>query len=59
MNDAPSPKPQYLERARNFVFPSQRVDEEEVALGWECANPTLHIEAWLRDTLQPSRLDPG
>jgi hypothetical protein len=54
MNDVPSPKPQHQERASHFP----RVDEEEVALGWEGANPVLHIEAWLRDTLPPSRLEP-
>ena len=24
-------------------------DEEEPALGWECANPALQIERWLQD----------
>ncbi|HMA10195.1 MAG TPA: hypothetical protein VKP68_20105 [Ramlibacter sp.] len=24
-------------------------DEDEPALGWECANPALQIERWLQD----------
>jgi hypothetical protein len=26
-----------------------RVDEDEVPLGWECANPALQIERWRVD----------
>jgi hypothetical protein len=24
----------------------RRLDEDDVALGWECANPALQIEVW-------------
>jgi hypothetical protein len=28
---------------------SPATDEDEQALGWECANPVLQIERWLQD----------
>jgi hypothetical protein len=49
MNDAQGPRPQHLERTNH----SPRLDEDEVALGWECANPVLQIEGWLRDAPPP------
>lgn len=26
-----------------------RTDDDEVVLGWECANPALQIECWMQD----------
>lgn len=45
MNEAQYVIPQERERTGN---PS-RPDEDEVVLGWECANPLLQIEAWVRE----------
>ncbi len=36
--------------ARNRLRePSASTDEDEQALGWECAHPALQIERWLQD----------
>lgn len=39
------------------LHPPFPADEEDLALGWECANPALQIEAWGREAaaqpLQP------
>jgi hypothetical protein len=34
------------------------LDEEDLALGWECANPALQIEVWRAEgaELQPQHL---
>jgi hypothetical protein len=34
------------------------VDEDEVVLGWECANPALQIERWLQETPPSLPLEP-
>ena len=31
------------------AFREMPMDEDEQALGWECANPVLQIERWLQD----------
>lgn len=28
------------------VFVAAALEQEEIPLGWECANPALQIEAW-------------
>lgn len=45
MNEAQSAGPPDPERPGN----SSRPDEDEVVLGWECADPLLQIEAWVRE----------
>lgn len=31
------------------AFSEMPMDEDEQALGWECAHPVLQIERWLQD----------
>ena len=47
MND---PQRLAAQPARNFRRePSASTDEDEQALGWECAYPALQIERWVQD----------
>jgi hypothetical protein len=49
------PKSSTLARsAGEIVLPQPALDEEDFAIGCECANPALQIETWGREaTAQP------
>ena len=48
METVPAPIP----AAAAAVF--LRTEDEEIPLGWECANPALQIEAWGTDEAAPA-----
>lgn len=46
MDTLPAPQPPVATPAQNPAFGIVARAEEEIPLGWECANPALQIECW-------------
>jgi hypothetical protein len=53
MDALPVPHTPAANAARNRAVELAALGDEEIPLGWECANPALQIETWGVDDVPP------